>query len=83
MYLALCFYNLYRPISGKLTLPHSSIPILLYNKHVYLHAAKKDDCEKSRKQHECINEKRKEVENTEPIHQKIEAAIPKDVEVSS
>ena len=41
------------------------------------------DYESSRKQHEEINKKRKEVENTESVRQEIQAAVPKDVEVSS
>ena len=50
---------------------------------MYLHTAMEGDYESSRKQHEDINTKRKEVENTESVHQEIQAAVPKDVEVSS
>ena len=50
---------------------------------MYLHTAMEGDNESSRKQHEDINTKRKEVENTESVHQEIQAAVPKDVEVSS
>ena len=50
---------------------------------MYLHTAKEGDYESSRRQHEDINTKRKEVENTESVRQEIQAAVPKDVEVSS
>ena len=53
---------------------------------MYLHTDLECDHESSKKQHEDINRKRKEVTNTESVHHEVQAAVAKDiklVEVSS
>ena len=53
--------------------------------NMYLHTEMEGDYESSRKQQENIDKKWKEIENTECVHQEIQAAVTKDargVEVS-